>query len=70
MDEITQQVVDRTGLPEDQARAAVETTVGFLRDRLPEPARSMLDQALGGGQASGVMGQAAEAAGDLFNRDG
>ena len=36
MDELVKQVTERTGLSEDKARAAVDTVVGFLKQRLPK----------------------------------
>lgn len=37
MDELVRQVTQRTGISEEQARTAVETVVGFLKERLPLP---------------------------------
>ena len=51
MDELVQEVSRKTGLSQDQSRAAVEAVLGVLKERLPEPARSMVDQ-YAGGQAS------------------
>lgn len=48
MNEIIQRLVDRTGLPEDKATAAVETVIGFLKEKLPAPIASQIDSLLGG----------------------
>jgi hypothetical protein len=46
MDELIRQIVAKTGINEAQARTAVETVVGFLKERLPEPLRSHVDGVL------------------------
>ena len=43
MDELIKQVVERTGISEQQARGAVDTVLGFLKTRLPEPIAGQLD---------------------------
>ncbi len=64
MDEIINQVAQRTGLAPDKARTAVETVLGFLKDRLPAPIASQLDSALSGG--AGGMAEAAKGLGGRF----
>ena len=64
MDELVRQVVERTGISEQQARGAVETVLGFLKSRLPEPIAGQLDGVLGG--ASGAIGGIADKAGDVL----
>ena len=64
MDELIRQVAERTGVGEDKARTAVETVVGFLKERLPAPIAGQLDNVLGGGAAGG--GGLAEQAGDVL----
>jgi uncharacterized protein (DUF2267 family) len=51
MEELIKQVADRTGIGEEKARQAVETVVGFLKERLPAPIAAHVDTALGGSQA-------------------
>lgn len=64
MDEMIQQVVQRTGIPEDKARMAVEVVVTQLRGRLPAPIASQLDGFIGGGGGSqGSGGQTGGIAG-------
>lgn len=74
MDELVNQVSQRTGLPPDQARQAVDAVLGFLKDKLPGPIASQLDGFIGGqsgqgGQtnAGGIAGQAEQALGGLGN---
>ena len=64
MDELIKQVVERTGISEQQARGAVETVVGFLKTRLPEPIAGQLDGLVGG--AGGAVGGLADKAGDVL----
>jgi hypothetical protein len=63
MDELIRQVAERTGIGEDKARTAVETVVGFLKQRLPAPIAGQLDGVLGGGGAGGGL---ADQAGDVL----
>lgn len=63
MDELVRQVTERTGISEAQAKTAVDTVIGFLRTRLPEPIGGQLDSFLGGG--AGIAGDLAGKAGDV-----
>jgi hypothetical protein len=67
MDELIKQVTEKTGISEAQARTAVETVVGFLKDKLPAPIAGHLDGLLGGaaGAAGGLAGQAGDVLGGL-----
>jgi uncharacterized protein (DUF2267 family) len=66
MEELIKQVADRTGIGEEKARQAVETVVGFLKERLPAPIAAHVDTALGGSQAGDVMGNIGGTIGGLF----
>lgn len=70
MDELVNQVAQRTGIAPDKARTAVETVLGFLKSRLPAPIASQLDSAVSGqgGAAGGGMGGAADALGGMFGK--
>ncbi len=48
IDELVKQVSQRTGLPEETARTAVEVVLEFLKDRLPAPLGQQLEAALEG----------------------
>ena len=67
MDELVNQVVQKTGISQDQANQAVQTVIGYLKDKLPGPIGSQLDSVLGGasGGAGGIAGQAGQAMGGL-----
>ena len=62
MDELTKLVMQITGLGADQAKAAVETVIGFLKSKLPAPIAAQLDGVLGGG----VAGDAAKNIGGML----
>ncbi|MBA3241233.1 MAG: DUF2267 domain-containing protein [Acidobacteria bacterium] len=64
MDELIKQVTERAGISEAQARSAVETVMGFLKDRLPAPIAGQVDGLIGG--ASGAIGGIANTAGDVL----
>ncbi len=61
MEELIKMVVKKVGISEAQAKQAVETVLGFLKDKLPEPIAGQLDAALEGDMsglddlAGGVM---------------
>lgn len=66
MDELINQVVQKAGISQDQARTAVNTVVGFLKGRLPQPIASQLDNVLGGQSGSGdITSRADQALGGL-----
>ena len=64
MDELIQQVSQRTGIHADQAKTAVETVIGFLKERLPAPVAAQLDGVIAGGGGS-LGAQAQDVAGGL-----
>jgi hypothetical protein len=67
MNEIIQRLIEKTGLPEDKAAAAVETVVGFLKEKLPSPVASQIDNLMGGGsEASGQLGGMGARLGSMF----
>ncbi len=56
MNELVKLVMQKTGLPEDQAKAAVETVLNFLKQKLPAPIAGQIDGLLaGGGQLDSIM---------------
>ena len=62
MDELIQRVTEKTGISDEQARGAVETVVGFLKERLPAPIAGQVDNVLN----SSAVGGVADRAGDLL----
>ena len=49
MDELVKMVSKKTGIPEAQAKQAVEIVVNYLKGKLPAPIASQIDGILGGG---------------------
>jgi len=66
MDELIKQITERTGLPADQARAAAQTTIDFIKEKLPESMRGYVDMALNSGMIDDVADQASSMLGGLF----
>jgi uncharacterized protein (DUF2267 family) len=61
MDELIQLVADKVGLSEAQAKQAVDTVLGFLKDKLPAPIAGQIEAALEGdvsglGDVAGSLG--------------
>ncbi|MFN8566831.1 MAG: DUF2267 domain-containing protein [Kouleothrix sp.] len=69
MEELVKVISERTGLPADQARAAAQAAVDFIKSKLPEPVQGYVDTALNSGGAGGlgdIAGQAGNVLGSLF----
>ncbi|MGH2575071.1 MAG: hypothetical protein ACRDFC_05150 [Ignavibacteria bacterium] len=49
MEQIIKLVAEKTGISAEQAKSAVDTVVGFLKDKLPAPVAGQIDSILGGG---------------------
>ena len=54
MDELIKLVTQKAGISEAQAKAAVETVLGFLKGKLPAPIAGQIDGLLGGKAAPGL----------------
>ena len=69
MDELIKQVATKTGISEEQARTAVTTVLGFIKNKLPAPIAGQIDGALTGegGGASNTLGDLASKAGGLLS---
>jgi hypothetical protein len=67
MEQLINQVAQRTGIPADKARTAVDTVVGYLKQHLPGPVASQLDAAVSG-EGGGGMAEAAKGLGGMFGR--
>lgn len=70
MDELVKLVSQKTGLSDDKARVAVETVVGFLKDKLPAPIAAQLDSVLGGEGGASGLGGIAQGLGGMFGKKG
>jgi nucleoid DNA-binding protein len=72
MDELVALVMEKTGLPKDQAKQAVETVIDFLKERLPDPIAGQVDAALENeatmDQAERLINGGAKRLGGLLNK--
>lgn len=72
MDEIVQQVVQRTGIPEDKARMAVQVVLSQLEKQLPAPIASQISAHLSGAKGAsggaGGLGDVTKGLGGMFGR--
>lgn len=67
MDDLIKQVSEKIGVSHEQAKSAIETVFGFLKDKLPEPVVSQIESALNGGDGGGVdLGDVTGAIGNMF----
>lgn len=63
MDELVNTLSQKTGLPEDKARVAVETVVNYIKSKLPESVAGQVDSAL-----TGEGGSISERLGGIFGK--
>ena len=68
MDELIKLVSQKTGLSEDRAKVAVDTVVGYLKDKLPDPIAAQIDGVLGGTGDVSDLGNIAQGLGGLFGK--
>jgi nucleoid DNA-binding protein len=54
-EELVRMVAQKTGLPEEKARTATETVIGYLKERLPASVGSQLENVGGAGGGVGDM---------------
>jgi len=67
MEELIKRIQEKTGISEEQARSAVNTVSGFLKEKLPSPIAGQVDNVLSGaGGISDKLGDAASKIGGMF----
>ncbi len=66
MDELIKLVSQKTGLAEGMAKTAVETVVGFLKEKLPAPIAEQIDSVLGGAGPAQSVGDLAKGLGGIL----
>jgi hypothetical protein len=64
MNELINQLTQRTGISQQQAQQCVQIVANFLKQRLPGPAATQLDNFISG--QGGSMGQAGQNVGGMF----
>ncbi len=68
MDELIKRVKAAAGISEDQARSAVTTVLGFVKERLPASIAGEVDSFIG--DAGGIADDLASNIGDMASRVG
>ncbi len=70
MDELIQLVSKKANISADQARQAVESVLGFLKEKLPKPIADQVTALISGagGAAGDVAGKAGDALSGLFGK--
>ena len=61
MDELVQLVSQKTGLSEEMSKGAVEVVLDYIKNKLPDPIASQIDNLLEGGEIGDVGGLAKRA---------
>ena len=65
MDELINRITEKTGIPHDTAKQAVDIVIGFLKQKLPAPVGSQIDRVLGTQVPGDGTNQAQETTGGL-----
>lgn len=65
MEELVNTVSAKTGLSHDQAMAAAQAVIDYLKSKLPGPVAGQIDNVLKGG---GGMGDMAKGLGGMFGK--
>ncbi|NNJ09974.1 DUF2267 domain-containing protein [Chloroflexales bacterium ZM16-3] len=67
---LVQLIQEKTGISEDQAQGALNTVVGFLKEKLPEPIAGQIDGLVSGdiSAASDQLSNLTASLGGLFGK--
>jgi hypothetical protein len=68
MDDLIKLVMQKTGLSQEMAQTAVQTVLGYLKDRLPAPIAGQIDGLLGQGDEGTSPGDIARGLGGLLGK--
>lgn len=66
MNELVNMVAQKTGLPQDKAKEAVQAVLDYLKQKLPAPVASQIDAVISGGAPN--IGDAGKALGGMFGK--
>jgi len=66
MEELIKRITEQTGISSDQAKSAINMVSGYLKEKLPAPLASQVENVLNGGGMSDTLGNAASRIGGLF----
>lgn len=68
MDELVKLVAEKTGMGQEQSQMAVDTVIGFLKEKLPEPLAGQLDTLLGNADSMKQASDLLKGLGDMFGK--
>jgi hypothetical protein len=68
MEQLIALVAEKAGIDQEQARTAVTTVLGFLKQKLPAGMAGQLDKLASGEGEGGAMGAIEKGIGGLFGR--
>ena len=68
MEQLIKLVSEKTGISTEQAATAVNTVIGFIKDKLPAGMQSQVESLISGGGAGDFVSGLKEKAGNLFNK--
>ena len=66
MDDLTKMLQEKFGLDEGIAKQVIETVLGFVKEKLPEPMQGMLDK-VASGESPDSLGGLGDAVKGLFD---
>ncbi len=55
MEQLIKLVTEKTGISQEQAKTAVDTVIGFIKDKLPAGMQGQVDSLLSGNSSLGDM---------------
>ncbi len=68
MDKLIALVTERAGISEDQAASAVNTVLGFVKDKLPDSISNNFDSIMEGEAGGGALDSLKGLAGKFMNK--
>jgi hypothetical protein len=68
MDELVKLVAQKTGISQEIAKVAVDTVVGFLKQKLPAPIAGQIDAVLGSAGQGTDLGGLAKGLGGMLGK--
>ena len=68
MDEVVKLVSKKAGISESQAKTAVETVMGYLKDKLPAPLDDQVEKALEGEDVTDTLGDLSKGLGGILGQ--
>jgi hypothetical protein len=68
MEKLIKLVSEKTGITETQAKGAVDTVIGFLKDKMPAGIGNQVESFVKGSTVSGIAGGIKKEIGDVFGK--